>query len=89
MERHCEACGSKIRASATAEGVRRPTAEDAWPLKDACEHFEREYVLPVVRRVQWNLSRAARILRVHRNTLLRKLSVQGLHRPEVETNGTP
>jgi transcriptional regulator of acetoin/glycerol metabolism len=29
----------------------------------------------------WTMSRAARLLRVHRNTILAKLSGWGLHRP--------
>jgi DNA-binding NtrC family response regulator len=58
-----------------------PTADSELPLKEACELFERQYVTRVLHRLQWNISGAARVLRVHRNTLLRKLSAWGLHRP--------
>jgi DNA-binding NtrC family response regulator len=60
------------------------TAEDELPLKEACEQFEREYVLRAVHRQGWNLSGAARALGVHRNTILRKLDAWGLQRPSDE-----
>jgi len=50
-------------------------------LREACERFERQYVLRVLERVGWNVSRAARLLGVHRNTVLVKLSQWGIHRP--------
>jgi DNA-binding NtrC family response regulator len=57
-------------------------AEDTGlPLKDACEQFERQYVLRVLDRVHWNVTGAARLLGVHRNTVVQKLSGWGLHRP--------
>jgi DNA-binding NtrC family response regulator len=59
----------------------RLTEDTGLPLKDACEQFERQYVLRVLDRVQWNVSAAARILGVHRNTVVTKLSAWGLHRP--------
>jgi DNA-binding NtrC family response regulator len=57
-------------------------AEDGGlPLREACDQFERQYVLRVLERVQWNVSRAARLLGVHRNTVLAKLASWGLQRP--------
>jgi transcriptional regulator of acetoin/glycerol metabolism len=35
----------------------------------------------VLERVQWNVSRAARLLGVHRNTVLAKLTAWGVQRP--------
>ena len=59
-----------------------PLAEDTGlPLREACEQFERQYVLRVLEGVQWNVSRAARLLGVHRNTVLAKLSGWGIQRP--------
>jgi DNA-binding NtrC family response regulator len=56
----------------------------ATPLRDACDQFERQYVLRVLERVHWNVSRAARLLAVHRNTILAKLSAWGVRRPGSE-----
>jgi len=56
----------------------------ATSLRDACDQFERQYVLRVLERVHWNVSRAARLLGVHRNTVLAKLSVWGVRRPGSE-----
>ncbi|HXH84327.1 MAG TPA: sigma-54 dependent transcriptional regulator [Candidatus Tectomicrobia bacterium] len=51
------------------------------PLKEACEHFERQYVLRALERTGWNVSRTARQLGVHRNTILAKLAHWGVQRP--------
>ncbi len=60
----------------------RHLPEDAvLPLRDACDRFERQYVLRVLERAGWNVSRAARMLGVHRNTVLAKLSGWGVQRP--------
>ncbi len=57
-------------------------AEDTGPpLREAMGQFERQYILRVLERVGWNVSRAARELGVHRNTILAKLSGWGIHRP--------
>jgi DNA-binding NtrC family response regulator len=53
----------------------------ATPLREACDHFERQYVLRVLERAHWNVSRAARLLGVHRNTILAKLASWGVRRP--------
>ena len=60
----------------------RLTEDTGLPLKEASEQFERQYVLRVLDRVQWNVSRAARLLGVHRNTIVGKLTAWGLHRPD-------
>jgi DNA-binding NtrC family response regulator len=62
----------------------RLAEETGLPLREACDQFERQYVLRVLERVQWNVSRAARLLGVHRNTVLGKLSGWGLQRPGAE-----
>jgi len=53
----------------------------ATPLREACDHFERQYVMRILERVHWNVSRAARLLGVHRNTILAKLASWGVRRP--------
>jgi two-component system, NtrC family, response regulator AtoC len=64
----------------------RLTEDTGLPLKDATEQFERQYVLRVLDRVQWNVSAAARLLGVHRNTIVGKLAAWGLHRPSGDTD---
>jgi DNA-binding NtrC family response regulator len=59
----------------------RLTEETGLPLKEACEQFERQYVLRVLDQMRWNVSAAARMLGVHRNTIVTKLTAWGLHRP--------
>jgi DNA-binding NtrC family response regulator len=51
------------------------------PLREAMEQFERQYILRVLEGTGWNVSRAARRLGVHRNTVLTKLSGWGIQRP--------
>ena len=64
--------------------------DDGLPLREACDRFERQYVLRVLERVQWNVSRAARLLGVHRNTVLAKLSTWNVQRPgDARSPGTP
>ena len=48
------------------------------PLKQATDEFERQIVLRVLERVQWNRSEAARILGIHRNSLKMKLKRWGV-----------
>ena len=60
--------------SPVAERPARPTAEPTFA------DVNRD-VLRTLERAQWNVSRAARQLGVHRNTVLVKLATWGVHRP--------
>ena len=51
-------------------------------LKEARDRFEQAYVLRALEREDWNQSRAARGLGVHRNTLLARLAAWGFRRDE-------
>jgi DNA-binding NtrC family response regulator len=62
----------------------RLAEETGLPLAAARDQFERQYVLRVLEQVGWNVSRAARTLGVHRNTVLAKLAAWGVHRPGTE-----
>jgi DNA-binding NtrC family response regulator len=64
------------------------TEDTRLPLREACEQFERQYVLRILEGVQWNVSRAARRLGVHRNTVLTKLSAWNIHRPGSDRTGS-
>jgi two-component system response regulator AtoC len=66
---------------AMPETARVPEEAGAASLRVACDQFERQYVLRVLERVHWNISRAARLLGVHRNTILAKLAAWGVRRP--------
>ena len=48
------------------------------PLKTATDEFERQIVMRVLERVQWNRSEASRILGIHRNSLQMKLKRWGV-----------
>jgi hypothetical protein len=49
-----------------------------WTLKEAREAFERRYLLQVLDQTEGNLSRAAQILGIHRNTVMVKLEELGI-----------
>src|SRR5262245_8310463 len=51
-------------------------------LNEAADEFERQIAVRVLERVRWNVSEAARILGVHRNSLKAKVARWGLKRPE-------
>ncbi len=50
------------------------------PLKKVQMQFERQYLLTIMERTNWNQSKAARLLGIHRNTLLLKLNHLGLRK---------
>jgi two-component system response regulator AtoC len=63
---------------------------DGPSLKAARERFERQFILRVLEREDWNQSRAARVLGLHRNTLTARLAGWGVRRGEGrEAGGAP
>lgn len=56
----------------------RAEGEVPLTLKEARDRFEQAYVLRALEREDWNQSRAARGLGVHRNTLIPRLARVGL-----------
>ncbi len=54
------------------------------PLQRALDQFERQLVLRVLERVKWHQGEAARLLGLHRNTLMAKLARWKIRGPEVE-----
>jgi transcriptional regulator with PAS, ATPase and Fis domain len=59
--------------------------EPGLSLKEARERFERQFILRVLDRVDWNQSHAARLLGLHRNTLTAKLAGWRLRRGDSGT----
>jgi DNA-binding NtrC family response regulator len=55
-------------------GVAPAVAEESLPLNEASDRFEQQMVLRVLDRVSGNVSEAARLLGLHRNSLKAKLS---------------
>jgi two-component system response regulator AtoC len=51
-------------------------------LYEASDEFERQIAERVLERVRWNVSAAARVLGVHRNSLKLKIARWGLRRPD-------
>ncbi|HSB77162.1 MAG TPA: sigma-54 dependent transcriptional regulator, partial [Candidatus Methylomirabilis sp.] len=51
---------------------------DGLSLREARNHFERQYILNILEKVQWNQTEAARVLGLHRNTLIWKLQRLGI-----------
>ncbi len=51
-------------------------------LISARARFERMYILTALRKTNWNQSEAARLLKVHRNTLYKKMTALGIALPE-------
>jgi DNA-binding NtrC family response regulator len=47
--------------------------EEGYDLRKAVQQFEREYIRRVLEKTRWNQTAAARILGIHRNTLLGKI----------------
>lgn len=51
--------------------------------EDAVGEFEKRFILKVLDKNNGNLSKAAKVLRIHRNTLSRKIATLNLdHRPK-------
>jgi two-component system response regulator AtoC len=63
---------------------------EALPLAAALERLERQIVLRVLEQVQWNQTRAARLLGLHRNSLRIKLASWGIRQPpgDADPRGT-
>ncbi len=66
----------EILAAKREEGVH--LVPKVKPLKEVVDQFEKEYVVSVLKRVNWNQSRAAKIMGIHRNTLIYKLAHLGI-----------
>jgi two-component system, NtrC family, response regulator AtoC len=66
-----------MEGTSPVRGAREPSGLTL-TLKEARDRFEQAYVLRVLEREDWNQSRAARRLGVHRNTLIARLAAWGV-----------
>jgi len=51
------------------------------PLREFKSQFEKEYIEAVLRRTNWNVSRAAQLLDIQRTHLHQKIATLGIVRP--------
>jgi two-component system nitrogen regulation response regulator NtrX len=61
--------------------VRIPEGAPVMPLREFKFQCEKEYVESVLRRTQWNVSRAAQLLDLQRTYLHEKIAALGITRP--------
>ena len=65
-------------------GLVRLEGGPSLPLREFRERCEREYVESVLRRTNWNVAAAARVLEIQRTYLHQKMASLGLQRPRFE-----
>jgi DNA-binding NtrC family response regulator len=75
---------ASLRAATGGTGPKTGIA----PLRDARDHFERQYVRRALEKLHWNQTRTAAALGVNRNTIIAKMKQYGL-RPDVPSAGRP
>lgn len=57
------------------------TPDEAGDFHEALKSFERNYIIGVLNRTNWNRIEAARVMNIHRNTLLMKMKSLGIKSP--------
>lgn len=62
-----------LEISIMQDGLLEKIQKEGFTLKDARRHFEIQYILGIMDKVQWNQTEAAKILGLHRNTLVWKI----------------
>jgi DNA-binding NtrC family response regulator len=74
---------SVMNRGASESGIVRITeGAPVMPLRDFKSQCEKEYIESVLRRTQWNVSRAAQLLDLQRTYLHEKMTALGITRPE-------
>ncbi len=56
-----------------------PSSLDKVGLKEACQSFEKRIILECLKKTGWNQTKAARLLKIHRNTLIAKMKGLGIN----------
>jgi DNA-binding NtrC family response regulator len=88
-------CGTTIRLKDVPLDLAFPDESHAdddrkrLSIRTARKHFERQFILRALEQVDWNQTRAARLLGLHRNTLLQKLAAYGIKRDPLDEPSTP
>jgi DNA-binding NtrC family response regulator len=67
---------------ALPDGVSGDTPREGLPLKERLSQIETQLVLRTLESARWNYVKAAGQLGIHRNTLMHKLQVRGIRRPD-------
>ncbi|MBN1384499.1 MAG: sigma-54-dependent Fis family transcriptional regulator [Elusimicrobia bacterium] len=62
----------------SAESTNNIKSEERIPLKDARDRFEKQYIISVLEKANWNQTKAAKLLNIHRNTLILKMENLGI-----------
>ncbi len=57
-----------------------PEQSDMITLKRARHQFERQFILRILEKLRWNQTKAAKIMGIHRNTLILKMEELGIRR---------
>ncbi|HYL79888.1 MAG TPA: sigma-54 dependent transcriptional regulator [Candidatus Acidoferrum sp.] len=71
----------RSRAGAAPEAPTEPALEWDGTLREAREHFEREFILRRLGETHWNITRAAERLGLERSNLHRKIKAYGIEMP--------
>ncbi len=85
------ATGGTIQASdlpsniLTNQALKEPLDQEGAviSLKEARHQFEKQFILRVLEKLRWNQSKAARVMGIHRNTLILKMEELGIKRQSV------
>lgn len=62
-----------------SESERPEDYYDKISLREAREEFEKQFIMKILEKVNWNQSKAAQLLGIHRNALLYKIHLFNLH----------
>lgn len=69
-----------LEISIMQNGLLEKIQKEGFTLKEARRHFETQYILGIMDKVQWNQTEAAKVLGLHRNTLVWKIQQLELDR---------
>jgi two-component system nitrogen regulation response regulator NtrX len=71
----------RVRPGVASEAAAEPEVSWDGPLRDARDHFERQYILRRLKEAHWNITRTAERLGIERSNLHRKMKAYGIEPP--------